>query len=91
MVRSRSGSGIEGRMAMALLWSVALAVGTAVEVRTRYLETWVGGFEVVSVQVHGVRVRRRSDGVVLPAMIAIEDVRRTKPPLDAPAPRLAVA
>lgn len=48
-----------------------------VEVRTRFCGEWVGGFEIVS---HDgdparLRVRRRSDGTVLPGTFAPEEVR----------------
>jgi hypothetical protein len=52
-----------------------LLPGTPVEVRTRYLSNWVAGFEVLTVDGDQVKVRRRSDGAVLPAPVAFEDVR----------------
>ena len=53
----------------------AYAPGTPVEVRTRYLSNWTSGFEVVSVNGNRVGLRRRSDRVILPVTIAVDDVR----------------
>ena len=55
-----------------------LPVGQPVEVRQRVTERWSGGFEVVAVEPGpepGVRVRRRSDGRVLPAVFPLSDCR----------------
>jgi hypothetical protein len=48
-----------------------------VEVRTRFCGEWVGGFEVIELdeQSDNVRVRRRSDGTVLPGTFAPHEVR----------------
>ncbi len=56
--------------------------GTRVEVRSRYERTWARGFEVAEEvddggQVH-YRIRRRSDGSVLPALFTDDDVREEK-------------
>lgn len=48
--------------------------GTAVEVRARFDSGWKRGFELVSWADGTVRVRRLSDGAVLPEIPA-EDVR----------------
>jgi hypothetical protein len=50
-------------------------IGMKVAVRNRYLGTWSAGFEVVALHVDGYSIRRTSDGAVLPAVIAFEDVR----------------
>ena len=55
------------------------APGTAVEVRTRYLSSWAPGFEVAEVFGDRVGVRRRSDGVVLPVRLKVDEVRRCPP------------
>jgi hypothetical protein len=55
------------------------APGTEVEVRTRYLSSWAPGFEVASVSGDQVGVRRRSDGVVLPVTMAVDDIRPCHP------------
>jgi len=47
-----------------------------VEVRSRFSGAWVSGFEVVSAHSAGCRLRRLSDGSVLPATFACRDVRR---------------
>ena len=44
----------------------ALAVGTPVMVRTRYLGSWAGGFVVAEVVEGGYRLRRLSDGSQVP-------------------------
>jgi len=52
--------------------------GTRVEVRSRFDQQWVGGFEVaerVAEPGPGYRIRRRSDRSVLPVVFAPEDVR----------------
>jgi hypothetical protein len=53
---------------------LALRPGTPVEVRARFDAAWKRGFEVVESQGATVRVRRISDGAVLPDFPA-EDVR----------------
>ena len=49
--------------------------GTKVEVRDRFRGFWARGFEVVTAEDGGVRVRRLSDGSVLPAVFELDDVR----------------
>lgn len=53
-----------------------LAPGTHVEVRTK-LETrrWAKGFEVVDAQPSGYRLRRLSDGEIMPVVFPSDDVR----------------
>ncbi|HEY7133497.1 MAG TPA: hypothetical protein VIB48_00390 [Acidimicrobiia bacterium] len=55
--------------------------GTRVEVRTRFNESWGRGFEIAEVVEDGApkyRVRRRSDGSVLPALFTDDDVREER-------------
>ena len=52
-----------------------LSPGTEVEVLTRYRRTWATGFEVASIDNDRYRLRRRSDGTVLPAPFAPSDIR----------------
>jgi hypothetical protein len=55
--------------------------GTRVEVRTRFDDTWGRGFEIAEVVGDGApkyRLRRRSDGSVLPALFSDEDVREER-------------
>lgn len=55
--------------------------GTRIEVRSRFQQTWARGFEVaevISEPVLQFRVRRRSDGRVLPAIFAGDDVREER-------------
>ena len=49
--------------------------GVPVEVRRRYDGGWSHGFEIAEETGRAYRVRRVSDGVVLPAEFAPEDVR----------------
>jgi hypothetical protein len=54
------------------------ASGTRVEVRSRFDQQWVGGFEIaerVAEPGPGFRIRRRSDRSVLPVVFDPEDVR----------------
>jgi hypothetical protein len=58
--------------------------GTRVEVRSRFDERWTRGFEVAEVVSHDeptavrYRIRRRSDGSVLPALFVDDEVREEK-------------
>jgi hypothetical protein len=56
--------------------------GARVEVRSRFDQRWARGFELVEV-VHDegqarYRIRRRSDGSVLPALFIDDDIREEK-------------
>jgi hypothetical protein len=53
----------------------ALAAGTAVDVRSRYVGAWSSGFEVAEPVKDGYRIRRLSDDSVLPDVFTNEDVR----------------
>ena len=53
-----------------------------VEVRNRYDGRWGGGFQVAEETPSGYRLRRLSDGSVLPEEFSAEDVRE----VEAPAP-----
>jgi hypothetical protein len=55
-----------------------LEPGTKVEVRSDFDRAWSSGFEVDEITDDGYRVRRRSDGHVLPVAIGAEDVRRER-------------
>ena len=51
--------------------------GALVEIRSRYDGAWVGGFEVAEASAAGYRLRRLSDGRVLPgAAFPPGDVQR---------------
>jgi hypothetical protein len=52
-----------------------LHVGEQVEVHTRYNDSWVGGFEIAEVVDGGYRVRRTSDGSLLPDLTSEADLR----------------
>ena len=56
----------------------ALEPGTRVEVRSEFDRSWASGFEVAEVTADGYRVRRRSDGHVLPVAIAADGVRKER-------------
>jgi hypothetical protein len=56
--------------------SELLSPGTRVDVRTRYVGTWSRGFEVAeTIKGDGYRVRRVSDGSVLPEPLSTDEVR----------------
>jgi hypothetical protein len=52
-----------------------LTTGTKVQVHTRFNDSWISGFEVAEVLINGYRVRRTSDGSVLPGYTSTEDLR----------------
>jgi len=49
--------------------------GTRVDVRNRFVGTWSHGFEIAERVDDGYRVRRLSDGSVLPDVFAGDDIR----------------
>lgn len=59
----------------------AIGVRTRVAVRDHYLGDWSRGFEVAQVVKGGYRIRRLSDGSLLPVELSFDEVRR-----DVPAP-----
>jgi hypothetical protein len=62
----------------ALLVEEYLKPGTRVEVRGRFDGAWSRGFEVAEVLPDGYRLKRLSDGAVLPVDFEVDDVRREK-------------
>jgi hypothetical protein len=52
-----------------------LQVGEQVEVHTKFNDSWVGGFEVAEVVEGGYRLRRTSDGSLLPDLTGEADLR----------------
>jgi hypothetical protein len=54
---------------------VALAVGTKVCVRDRFLGEWSSGFEVVEVLHDGYRIQRLSDGLAFPDVFPADELR----------------
>ncbi|MDQ1444238.1 MAG: hypothetical protein QOI20_702 [Acidimicrobiaceae bacterium] len=66
------------RSTMELLVEEHLKPGTRVEVRTRFAGKWSRGFEVAEVSAGGYRVKRLSDGSVLPAEFEADDVRKER-------------
>ncbi len=56
--------------------------GVPVEVRTRFTAHWAPGFEIVQVVGDRARVRRSSDGAVLPVALSVDDIRRPTAGLD---------
>ena len=52
--------------------------GTRVEVRSRFDQSWARGFEVAEHTERGYRIKRLSDGVVLPTEFSDDDVRQEK-------------
>jgi hypothetical protein len=57
----------------------SLSPGRRVEVRNRFTGTWSRGFEIADVVASGYRIRRLSDGSVLPTPFLSEDVRPRPP------------
>lgn len=56
----------------------ALAPGTRVEVRRRFDGHWATGFEVAEKVDDAYRLRRLSDGSVLPTTFGADDVRQER-------------
>jgi hypothetical protein len=56
----------------------SLEAGMRVEVRRRFDQHWARGFEIVEATERGYTLKRLSDGIVLPAEFAPEDVRRER-------------
>jgi hypothetical protein len=54
-----------------------LHVGDQIEVHTNFEDSWVAGFEVADLLAKGYRVRRNSDGALLPGYTSEPDVRPT--------------
>lgn len=57
--------------------TVELPVGIAVEVRRRFDRAWARGFAIAETGPGCYRVRRLSDGVVLPVWFPAEEIRPT--------------
>ena len=53
-----------------------IPVGTPVEVRNRFCSSWSRGFDVAETADDGYRLRRQSDGYVLPTRFVPTEVRR---------------
>lgn len=53
----------------------AFQPGTRVEVRSRFDAAWASGFEVATHAAEGYRLRRVSDGALLPVAFSDDDVR----------------
>jgi hypothetical protein len=58
---------------------VMLHVGDRVELHTKFNDSWVPGFEIAEVVMDGYRVRRTSDGTVLPDLTGESDLRPASP------------
>jgi hypothetical protein len=60
-----------------------MELGADVEVHSRFDDTWIRGFEVAEIEQRdrsfALRLRRRSDGAVLPVLFDSKDVREAKP------------
>ena len=55
-----------------------LPLGHRVEVRSRFDRSWARGFEIAEILPRGYRLRRLSDGAVLPADFSPDDVREER-------------
>lgn len=56
-----------------------MRAGEQVEVRVRFTDSWSPGFEIVEAVDGGYRIRRRSDGAVLPETTSEADLRPVVP------------
>jgi hypothetical protein len=54
----------------------SLVPGVGVEVRNRFSDSWSRGFEIAAIEEQLYRLRRRSDGEVLPRLFSGADLRR---------------
>ena len=54
---------------------MAFRTGTAIEVVNRFTEDWSAGFEILELVADGYRIRRRSDGTVIPTTFTVSEVR----------------
>jgi hypothetical protein len=54
-----------------------LGVGDQVDVHTNFSDSWVAGFEIAGLMADGYRVRRNSDGSLLPGSTSERDLRAT--------------
>ena len=52
--------------------------GTRVEVRSRFDQRWGRGFEIAEIEDAGYRIRRLSDGTVLPTVFRDDEVRKER-------------
>jgi len=57
---------------------LGITPGTRVQVRRKFDDKWATGFEVAEATAEGYRVRRMSDGELIPVLIAEEDLRKEK-------------
>jgi hypothetical protein len=57
----------------------SLSPGRHVEVRNRFTGTWSRGFDIAELAPGGYRIRRLSDGSVLPTLFPPDDVRPRPP------------
>jgi len=55
--------------------SEELVHGTRVDVRSRFVGSWTHGFEIAEAVPGGYRLRRISDGSVLPDVFSAEELR----------------
>ena len=58
-----------------------MQVGDRVEVHTRFDGSWCGGFEIADLARDGYRVRRISDGALLPGYTSAADLRPAYEPV----------
>lgn len=77
-MQARSTQVSAARGAWGLGLADTLAEGDKVEVRRRFDAQWAKGFEVVETTAAGVRVRRLSDGDILPVVFDPDDVRKER-------------
>ena len=69
-------SNLSGATAAPTLRASALAVGSSVDVKNRYIGTWSTGFEVAALVEDGYLIRRLSDRSILPGVLGLDEVRQ---------------
>jgi hypothetical protein len=55
--------------------TIALAVGTSVDVKNRFVGSWSSGFEIAGHVEDGYLIRRLSDRSILPDALSLDEVR----------------
>jgi hypothetical protein len=53
-------------------------IGDEVEVHTKFSDSWSSGFEIAEVVLGGYRVKRLSDGSILPGFTSDDDLRSVR-------------
>jgi hypothetical protein len=59
---------------------MSMKIGDPVEVHTKFDQSWCAGFEIAAITDGGYRVRRTSDGELLPNITSHSDLRAADRP-----------